>query len=238
MAPLTYCPENGERSRLLTTRRVIVLCALLLAVAAGYFSWRRDELKTLPPQVDKQPIVFASRTFDPAAPPSDMPPLNPGESAECDSDFVSYASVAGQPRPIDATHESVTITKVNVTLELHVTIWVPTDASQHVIEHESGHRQISEHYYEFADKVAEQIAASYTGKQVVISGTDLNAELSKLLQQMSADITAEYDKELDPEPAQLRYDAITDHSRNEIASGDAVAQALKETAPVSTDAQP
>ena len=39
-------------------------------------------------------------------------------------------------------------------------------------------------------------------------------------------------KKLNPEPTQLRYDAITNHSRNEVPAKDAVAQALKEVAPV------
>ena len=34
-------------------------------------------------------------------------------------------------------------------------------------------------------------------------------------------------KELDPNPAQLLYDSITDHARNEVAVQDAVAHALK-----------
>src|SRR5579864_1227024 len=60
-------------------------------------------------------------------------------------------------------------------------------------------------------------------------GTDLNAELSKSLREMGAEITAQYGRELNPNPTQLRYDAITDHSRNDVPAKDAVAQALSET---------
>jgi hypothetical protein len=155
-----------------------------------------------------------------------MPPLSPGEAAECDTNFVSYASVAGQARPIDATHETVTITQITITLELHITIWVPNGATQHVIDHEDGHRQISEHFYLSADKLAQQVAAPYMGKQIVITGDDLHAEFSNALQKMSADITEEYGKELNLAPTQLNYDAITDHSLNDVVAADAVAQAL------------
>jgi hypothetical protein len=51
---------------------------------------------------------------------------------------------------------------------------------------------------------------------------------------LGAEITDEYNKELNPDPTQLRYDEITDHSRNEVDSKDAVAQALKDAAPAST----
>jgi hypothetical protein len=216
----------------LPLRRSIVLCVLLGALIIGWLRWRdlssRRQLGETPgPTINKQPVTFANRTFDPARPPSDMPPLASGEDAECDSDFLSNASVSGQTRRTDATHATVTITQIKVTLQLYITIWVPTEVTQHVIEHEEGHHQISEYYYQTADKLAERIAATYIGKQVDITGTNLDAESSKLLQQTATDITDEYNKELNPAPTQLLYDAITDHSRNEVVAKDAVAHALK-----------
>jgi hypothetical protein len=153
--------------------------------------------------------------------------MRPGESAECDSNFLSNASVGGETRQTDATHATVTITRIKVTLQLNVTIWTPPSASQRMIDHEEGHRQISEYYYEAADKVAGRIAARYMGKQIDIAGENSDAESTKLLQQMADEIAAEYNKQLNPEPAQLLYDDITDHSRNEVLVKDAVDHALK-----------
>jgi hypothetical protein len=209
-----------------------VLCVLLGVLIFGWFTWRdfssRRQLREAPvPIISKQPVAFANRTFDPATPPTDMPPLAPGESAECDSDFLSNASVRGESRQTDATHATVTITQIKVTLQLNINIWVPTGVTQHVIEHEEGHRQISEYYYQTADKLVERIATTHMGKQVEITGTDLDAESSKMLQQMATDITEEYNKELNSGPTQLLYDAITDHGRNDVVVKDAVAHALK-----------
>jgi hypothetical protein len=213
-------------------RRAIVLCVLLGMLLFGWLVWRKSSSRqqlgeASVPTINKQPVAFASRTFDPAAPPTNMPPLAQWETAECDSDFLSSASVRGEPRQTDATHATVTITHVKMTLQLNINIWVPTGVTQHVIEHEEGHRQISESYYQTADKVAERIAATYIGKQVEITGADLSAESTKMLQQMAADITDEYKRELNPGPAQLLYDSITDHGRNEVVVKDAVAHALK-----------
>ena len=156
-----------------------------------------------------------------------MPPLNYGEYAECESRFLSNASVGGETRQTDATHATVTVTRVKVTLQLDITIWLPAQVSQHVIEHEEGHRQISEYYYQTADKVAERIAATYMGKQIEIAGADLNVESSKALQQMATEITDEYNKELNPEPTQLLYDSITNHGVNDVVSKDAAAYAIR-----------
>jgi hypothetical protein len=219
----------------LPLRGFIVLCVLLGMLIFGWFAWRdsssrRQLSEASVPTINKQPVAFANRTFDPAAPPADMPPLASGETAECDSEFLSNPSVRGESRQTDATHATVTITQIKMKLQLNVNIWVPTGVTQHVIEHEEGHRQISEYYYQTADKVAERIAAEYMGKQVEITGTDLGAESTKMLQQMAADITDEYKKELNPGPTQLLYDSITDHGRNEVVVKDAVAHALKNTA--------
>jgi hypothetical protein len=68
------------------------------------------------------------------------------------------------------------------------------------------------------------------GKRIEITGTDLGAESTKMLQQTATDITDEYNKELNPGPTQLLYDAITDHGRNEVVVRDAVAAAIKNIA--------
>jgi hypothetical protein len=217
---------------ILPLRRTLTLCLLLGLLILGWLSWRnlpaRGQLKeTAQPIVSKQPVNFAQRTFDPAAPPPDMPPLTAGENAECVSDFNSSANVSGQSRRTDATHATITITQIKVTLQLNITIWAPADASPHVIEHEQGHREISEHYYQNADELAKRIASTYMGKQVEVAGADLNAQTNIALQQMASEITEEYGKQLNPSPTQLLYDSITDHSRNEVVVQDAVDHALK-----------
>jgi hypothetical protein len=216
----------------LPLRRSILLCALLGVLILGGL-WLRHQssseqpTETREPTVDKQPVNFVNRTFDPSSPPSDMPPLAYGEYGECDSHFLSNASVGGETRQTDATHATVTVTRIRVTLQLNITIWLPAQSSQHVIDHEDGHREISEYYYQTADKVAERIAAAYMGKQIDIAGTDPNAESSKALEQMATEITDEYNKELNHEPTQLLYDSITNHGVNDIVSKDAAASAIR-----------
>jgi hypothetical protein len=76
--------------------------------------------------ITKQPVNFARRTFDPANPPPDMPRLNQGENAACDSNFLSNATVAGQSRQTDATHVIVTVTHVKMDLQLNSPYGCPT----------------------------------------------------------------------------------------------------------------
>jgi len=160
-----------------------------------------------------------------------MPPLaSSDEIAQCESDFTANANVGGQAQRTDSTHAVITVSQISITLQLNVIIWVPEGVSQRVMDHEQGHRQISEYYYQSADNLAAQIAANYMGKQVTINGPDLDAAFHKALQDIGGEITEEYDKQLDPNPAQLLYDSITDHSRNDVAVQDAVEHAVKNVA--------
>ena len=214
------------------SRGLLGLCALLGLLVFGWLAWRNfsstRQLRELSaPTIVKQPVAYASHTFDPTAPPADMPPLTGGEIAACDSDFESNASVRGESLEADATHATITITQVKITLQLNINVWVPAGATQRVLEHEEGHRQISEYYYKTADKLAETIAAEYLGRRIEISGPDLGIEFNKALQQTAREIGDEYNKQLNPGPTQLLYDSITDHGRNDTVVQDAVAHAIK-----------
>jgi hypothetical protein len=222
--------KNGER---LPLRKYILLCVLLGIMLFAGLSSRHQTASRAANQapsltIDKQPVTFAMHSFDPSAPPAEMAPLAAWEEAECDSNFVSNANVKGRTELADGTHGVVTVSEVKMTLQLTINIWVPQGATEHVIEHEQGHRQIAEHYYQTADQVAEQIAVTYIGKQVSATSADLNMEMNKLLQQMGAEITGAYNQKVNPSLAQNRYDDITDHSRNDVSAAEAVAQALKD----------
>ena len=224
-----------EAEAVLRSRSLLVLVALMGVLVAGWLASCNSSVSPRPsevlvPTVSKLPVAFATRTFDPAAPPADMPQLRPGEIAICDSNFLSNATVGGVPHQTDATHATITISKVNVTLQLIINIWVPVGANDRLIEHEQGHRQISEYYYQAADKLVAQIAARYLGQRLEITGADLNAESGKILQQTAAAIAADYNKELNPAPTQLLYDDITDHGRSETAVQDAITHAIKNAA--------
>ena len=97
-------------------RTIILFFGLLGLVGLGWLGGRlkwpgppQQQAEKVPVQIIKEPAVIASRNFDPAAPPPDMPPLHPYEIAVCDSDFVSNANVGGESRAKDSTHATITI---------------------------------------------------------------------------------------------------------------------------------
>jgi hypothetical protein len=169
------------------------------------------------------------RTFDSRRPPREMPQLKPPEAAVCASDFLSDAGVGGHAVQTDATHAKLIIDRVEVTLQLNITIWLPQNPARTVVEHEEGHRQIAEYFYKNADAIAKRLAQPYRGKTIEISGRDLRKAASVALNKAGTEITEAYNKEMPVELTESRYDAITNHSLKDIPVPDAVAQAIRET---------
>ena len=182
-------------------------------------------------EVVKMPAQVGTRYFDPKRPPHDRPPLTGPEEAVCAGDFLSDASVGVQAMQTDATHAKATINRIKVTLQLEITIWLPNNPQKWTVEHEEGHRQISEYYYQNAEVVGRRVAESYIGKSFDVSGGDLRRALSAAVGKIAEEITNEYNRQMPVETTQARFDEITEHSRKEIPVSDAVAQALKETYP-------
>jgi hypothetical protein len=206
----------------------MVVILLIVLLIPGVPSGHAEQ-----PQVTvvKMPVNVETKYFDPKRPPRERPPLKPPEEAVCASDFLSDASVGAQAVQTDATHAKATINLVKVTLQLDITIWLPMNPQPWTVQHEEGHRQISEYYYQNADAIARRIAEPYLGKVFEISGRDLRKALSAALQKVGAEITNEYNRQMPVETTQLRYDDITEHSRKDIPAPEAVARAVKETYP-------
>jgi hypothetical protein len=185
------------------------------------------------PQVEivKMPAQIGTRYFDPKSSPSDRPPLTGSEEAVYAGDFLSDASVGGQVLQTDGTRAKATINRIKVTLQLNITTWLPNDPQKRTVEHEEGHRQISEYYYRHAEVVARRIAEPYLGKTIDLSGTELRKGLSAAIDKIAEEITNEYKRQMPVESTQDRYDTITEHGRKDIPVADAVAQALKDTYP-------
>lgn len=206
-----------------------------VVVALLLFPWAPSVYADQPQvEIVKIPAQVGTRYFDPKRPPRDRPPLSGPEEAVCAGDFLSDVSVGAQAVQTDATHAThakATINRVKVTLQLDMTIWLPNNPQKWTVEHEEGHRQISEYYYRNAEVVARRVAEPYIGKTFEISGQDLRRALSAAVGKIAEEITNEYNRQMPVETTQDRFDEITEHSRKEIPVPDAVAQALRETYP-------
>jgi hypothetical protein len=211
--------------------------ALSLAIAADPSAGDRpagDPPRTDPVVVHTAAVTVRRQSFDPRHPPDEMPRLTPPETAICVGEFSSSANVGGRAARTGDTHATVTIDRIEIALRLNITIWTPHNAPRRVVDHEEGHRLISEHYYKNAADLARRIAEPYVGKKIKLDTPHFQADFKKLLQATASQITSDYNRQLSVEPAQTLYDRITDHSRNEIPFRDAIEQAIRQASSPAT----
>lgn len=170
----------------------------------------------------KMPVNVGTKFFDPRHPPRNRP-KEPFD-AWCDGEFLITVFI----KTSDPIHAEVTINQIEVTTQLNIIKWLPTNPSKRVSDHEDGHQQLSEEYYKHADSIARRIGEPYLGKVLDISSP---RKAKVVLKKMQADITREYMRQMlqSVETTQDRFDLITDHSARDISVPEAVAQALRET---------
>ncbi|HEY0007784.1 MAG TPA: hypothetical protein VGB55_03585 [Tepidisphaeraceae bacterium] len=198
----------------------------LIAISAAFSSAQAAEKGV---KIVKQPVKLIQRSFDPKNPPKDMPKLTPPEIALCEGRFEIRTSVRGMSSPPENEYSKLTVTAVEAELKLTVTIWLPHKANKTIIEHENGHREINEHFYNQADRIAREVATPYIGQEMEIRGRDMDKAMTEAFRKINSEILTKYNARMPTEAAQSRFDAITDHGRKPIPVPEAVKQALAET---------
>ncbi|HEV8603845.1 MAG TPA: hypothetical protein VGQ99_00680 [Tepidisphaeraceae bacterium] len=208
-------------------RRIHKAAIVLLILLAASSTHAADAVK-----VNKAPPAIEHRSFNRAHPPADMPPLEGEEAAVTKSVFGIESEfsveVLSQNNRNGKTFAKIKVAGVTVNLTLRVTIWVPQDAPKTIIDHEEGHRQISEYFYKDADKVARNIAQKYIGQTYQGEGTDADAASRAALDKVLDDLSQGYMAQIQGISVKANeiFDEITVHGRNQKIS---VEKAMKQS---------
>jgi len=125
--------------------------------------------------IQHDPPIVEHKSFDPAHPPEKMPHLDPGEAAVTETIFdcaVKSYTQGTEHKPNGGNYESIAkVDTIELTLKLHVIVWLPNGAPPKLIAHEEGHRRIAEQIYkERADNAAKAAAAKVNDKEFRATG--------------------------------------------------------------------
>jgi hypothetical protein len=117
---------------------------------------------------------------------------------------------------------------VRISLELPITTTLPNGASQHLKEHEEGHRTINEHYYSFSRNSAERAGKQAVRTRFVSFAPDIDSAEASARSMAENAIQTEYWKytSIPSLAANRYYDELTDHGRNSTNSIVAVEEAI------------
>lgn len=171
--------------------------------------------------VDRTDAAVERRRFDPGRPPPDMPPLA-GADAVTQSRFgcsavVQYTVLSRRRnRRGGGCTATARIESVEVKLDLGVTIWLPTTARRKLIEHEEGHRVISERVYnDHAAAAAQAEARKLVGRTVTATGNDCQSAVDAAVRAANEQFCKAYLDATSGWSTRVgnRYDELTDHGK-------------------------
>jgi hypothetical protein len=184
----------------------------------------------------RSPAVIQHHTFDPKNPPKEMPKLHASETALTQSFFSSDAKVGGNvietvKTPAGDFKASVKVGKIEMTLRMSVTIWVPENAMAKIINHEDGHRKIAEHFYDAAEPITRKEAEAMIGQIATGTGRDAQSAIDNAFDNVIQLACKKYLEkcEVPCGRAQEIYDQITGNGTNPVKEDKAVDEAVKRT---------
>jgi hypothetical protein len=182
-----------------------------------------------PVTVHVTPAKIHRRTFDPSRPPADMPRLTPPEVGQCVYEFgcemeMRVVHSGAATKPLRAR-----ITGTTFTTQLTITVWTPRSGHPGVVEHEEGHREISEYYYRPAREIARRLGERLTGTWIDAPSSGEQALQARLRELQNRVIKAYLAETLTRcSYAQQRFDVLTDHSRSRVPVREAIDRAIAE----------
>jgi len=184
--------------------------------------------------VNKQPVTSTVRYFDPKKPPADMPKLVGNEAAVCVSNFNISASAGGdvleQDKVDGACRTTVRIDRITLTLECDIVIWLPNKPPKKIVEHEDGHKEITERFYKDADAVAKKYANQWLGRSVRGSAKTCQEASSAAISSAAQEMSGQYMTAVQGESSKVQeaYDRITAHGTNKLTARQGVDRAMAE----------
>lgn len=215
--------------------KILPLLASLLALLASTLSVSAAEEH--PVTIKKHPPKITRQQFDPKRPPARMPHLTPPESGVCHFEFTVDAGLGTFTDEINPNTVEVEVDSIDMVLDLDIDVWAMYGAPKKLIAHEEGHRQLCEHYYQNAEKIAERLGRQMIGRKAKGTGANKKAATDDAMHKLLTELNLAYMSEtrVRCSAAQKRYDKITNHSLIPIPEADAIAQTLAAEPPPGAD---
>jgi hypothetical protein len=197
-------------------------------VAAALLRTGRASGQGSPVRVTREDPVIERREFDPRRPPADMPPLTPPESGVCKTTFELDASVTYSAEPLSHRTARIYVDELDIVTRLRFDIFTVAGGPAKLRAHEEGHREIGEHYYEGAARIAEEIGRRLIGATFEGRGADLDAAQRDGFAKVVSAIERDYMTRvrIPSAAANERFDEITRHGLDAIDEAEAIALAI------------
>lgn len=194
------------------------LCCLfgLVVITAASLS----SCASQPVEIQKAAPEIKTKVFDKGMRP---PEASPPEHNDCANTHWHYGFIPEvafdqvlRERVSDGEEVVIKIKKINLKLNLEITMWLPEKASEDVVAHEKGHAEICLDVYKTAENSAQAAAQPFIGKEIRAHGSDYEATIKRALTDVNQEMARMY-REQTVERANVTaglYDkmTVTDHA--------------------------
>jgi len=172
------------------------------------------------------------QTFPVGRPPKHAKGLSEGEAGLCETILSCQVGIGGETQRFSFGEATAAITSITFKVGVKNIIWVQDGYTPTIMDHEETHREIAEHYYGMARKVANRLAEAAVVRKLPLVKKPKMQAMSLAFEKVQAELMDAFMREIHAraEFAEDRFDAITDHGRAKITNEAAMAQALKEEA--------
>lgn len=179
-------------------------------------------------QVRVDAPVVAYYTFPPGRPPPEAKELSGMEAGLCYTELSTEIRIGVEYPRFSIKKPVMTVTSIEFIVGAKITIWVEEGSKPEILDHENGHRTISEHYYQQAHPLARKLGENAVGRKLPLNGKPTDATVAAATEGLRTELLKEFETQIDRRNrfAQAAFDTITDHSRNDVPNKDAVAKAI------------
>jgi hypothetical protein len=213
--------------RELPTRRAVLAGAAGVA-AMGLLRARPGAAQESPVRVTREEPIIVRTQFDPTRPPPEMPPLTPPEAGVCKTTFELSASVTYSAERLSGLTARIYVDGLDIVTRLRFDIYTAQGAPPKLSAHEEGHREIGEHYYGDAARIADEIGRRLIGVTFEGAGLDQESAQENAFGKVIAEIQRDYMARMrvPSAAANERFDEITRHGLEAIDEPEAIVRAI------------
>lgn len=179
--------------------------------------------------VKKEPAAVQRRTFTKRSEPK----LSKDEKGRTDTKFQLGVNLEFDVVDTRKIGERIMVTiqpkQTTAKLSLPITIWIPEDAPESLIDHEDGHRKIAERIYEAADGLIRFHSREILGKFFQGEGADEAAAVKSAYQLAATRLNELYRKAIYDYSRCVNeeYDRLTRHGLDEIDEDEAIDRSFR-----------
>ncbi len=172
---------------------------LSLSLLAGIALITLDACSQSPVVIEKSSPQIKTVYFDKGVRP---PEASPPEHNDCANTHWHYGFIPevsidqiARERVTEGEEVSFRIKKINIKLNLEITMWLPEKPTEDCLEHEKGHAAICVDDYKNAETIARDAAMPLIGKELVARGADYKTTIKQALTEVNQEMARRYREE-------------------------------------------